>query len=136
MKKRSTEQHRRFFAVVSAAFDHWPEAHKFRPDNAEHLRAWLLVKAKHSSIKTFHVAKSDVEEVARLFPIVAAVMTHRYCWCRPDGASAFAVCVPASIAFDKLDHEIFCRISADVEAVIEAETGMTPDDLLRASEAA
>jgi len=135
-RPRSTEQHRRFFGVVKAAFDNWPEAHRFRPDSPEHLRAWLLVKAKHSSIKTFHVGKNEADEVARLLPIIAAMMLHRYCWCRTDGVSSVAVCVPESIAFDKLEHVAFCKLCDDVEAVIESETGLRADDLLTASEAA
>lgn len=135
-KPRSLDQHRRFFGVLKATFDNWPESHAFKPENAEHLRAWLLVKAKHSSIKTFHVGQNEAAEVARLLPIIAAMMLHRYCWCRTDGVSAVAVCVPESIAFDKMEHAAFCALNDEVEAVILDETGLKADDLLKASEAA
>lgn len=134
-KPRSVDQHRRFFGVIKAAFDNWPETHAFKPDNAEHLRAWLLVKAKHSSIKTFFLGEAEASEMARILPIVAATMMNRYCWCRATD-NAVAVCVPESIAFDKIEHSAFCAINDDVEAVIETETGMKADDLLKASEAA
>lgn len=135
-RSRSTEQHRRFFGVIKATFDNWPEAHAFQPDSAEHLRAWLTVRAGHRTIKTFHVGGAEASELARLLPIVTLMMLNKYCWCKADGVSAVQVCVPESIAFDKLEHADFCKLNDEVAAVIESETGLRADDLLRASEAA
>ena len=45
--ERSLLHIRMFFAFVAHCFENWPEEADFLPDNREHLRAWLLVKAKH-----------------------------------------------------------------------------------------
>jgi hypothetical protein len=49
-KQRSSPQHRRFFKLINVAYHHWPEYTEFSPDNAEHLRAWLLCKSKHRNV--------------------------------------------------------------------------------------
>lgn len=132
-KPRSIDQHRRFFGVIAAAFHHWPEACTFQPDNAEHLRAWLLVKAKHRTIKTFHLP-GDASDSAALIPVVIATMLSKHSWAWAKGHDLF-VCVPESIAFDKLGHQAFCALNDDVDAVLR-EIGLDPDQLLRETEAA
>lgn len=134
-KQRSTVQLRRFFGVIKAAFDNWPDLHTFRPDNEEHLRAWLLVKSKHRSIKAFDVG-ADAADVARMVPLIAATMLEKYCWAWPDGDGQIKVCAPLSIKFASLPHEDFCKLCDEVEAVILAETGMEAEHLLKAKEAA
>lgn len=42
--ERSKEHHNFFFAVCATAYKNWPETHAFQPNNAEHLRAWMLVE--------------------------------------------------------------------------------------------
>ncbi len=133
-KPRSTEQHRRFFALIKAAFQHWPERCNFQPDNEEHLRAYLLVRAKHRTIKTFHLP-ADASDSAALIPVVIATMLGKHAWAWSKGTDLF-VCVPESIAFDKIGHAAFCALNDDVDAVIRAETGLDPDKLLKEAEAA
>ena len=131
---RSLAQHKRFFAVIAAAFNHWPESHRFQPDNEEHLRAWLLVRAGHHTVKTFYL-NDDATETARVVPIVMAMMTGKHSWCRSRG-NELHVCVPQSIAFDKMEHAAFCKLNDDVDEVIRVETGLDPEKLLRETEAA
>jgi hypothetical protein len=83
-KQRSTAQHRRFFGLVKAAYDQWPENHQFDPDNEDHLRAWLLVKAKHRTIKEF-LLDGDTDEAARLIPFVVATMLGKHAWAWGEG---------------------------------------------------
>ena len=40
-KSRSTPQHRRYFALIKAAFKHWPESHDIQFGSAEGLRDYL-----------------------------------------------------------------------------------------------
>lgn len=133
-KPRSIAQHRRFFAVVAAAFDHWPHGHAFQPDSAEHLRAWLLVRAKHCVIKTFHLTE-DATELARVLPVITAIMLGKHSWTRANG-NELLVCVPMSIAFDAVGHNEFGSISATVGEIIRSETGLDPDVLLKETETA
>ena len=127
-KPRSIDQHRRLFAVIAATFANWPERHPFQPQDAEHLRAWLLVKAKHSTVKTFYL-DGDAEEYARVIPIITASMMGKHSWARAQG-NALHVAVPESIAFDKLEHSKFCAINDTVDEIIRAETGLDPEALL------
>lgn len=133
-KPRSLDQHRRFFGMLAAVHSNWPESHRFQPDNAEHLRAWLLVRAGHHTVKTFHL-NDDADELAKVLPVIVATMFSKYAWCRPRG-NELHVCVPESIAFDKLEHAKFCKLNDDVDEIIRAETGLDPDELLRQTEAA
>lgn len=131
-KPRSIDQHKRFFAVVKAAFDNWPHAHKFQPDNAEHLRAWLLVRAGHHTVKTFYLS-DEAAEYARLIPVIVQTMLHKHAWCRAEG-NKLDVCVPLSIAIHgehAIGHQLFCKINDDVDEIIRAETGLDPEALLR-----
>lgn len=128
-KPRSIDQHRRFFGLIKAAFHHWPESVNFQPDNEEHLRAWLLVKAKHRTIKTFHLP-TDASDSAALIPIVIATMTGKHSWAWSKGQDLY-VCVPESIAFDKIGHQQFCALNDDVDEVIRVETGLDPEALLK-----
>lgn len=133
-KTRSLDQHRRFFGLMAALHSHWPEDHPFQPDNSEHLRAWLLVRAGHHTVKTFHL-EGEATEFARLVPVIVATMLGKHAWCRSHGQELH-VCVPQSIAFDKLDHKSFCKLNDDVDEVIRVETGLDPDRLLKETESA
>ena len=128
-KPRSYDQHKRFFAMIAAVYHQWPEMHAFQAENEEHLRAWLLVKAKHCTIKTFYLS-GDTDELARLVPIITATMLHKHSWCRSDGNSLH-VCVPNSINYETVKHKEFCAINDAVDEIIRAETGIDPEALLR-----
>ena len=54
--KRSYPQLKRFMALMQAAFDHWPEGNPFRPDDKEHLRAYLIVRAGFMESVSIRVA--------------------------------------------------------------------------------
>lgn len=128
-KPRSVDQNRRFFAVMKAVYDQWPESHRFQPDNSEHLRAWLLVRAGHHTVKTFYL-DGDTDQFAQVLPVIMASMTGKHAWCRSRG-NELHVCVPQSIAFDKLEHSAFCKLNDDVDEVIRIETGLDPEALLK-----
>lgn len=127
-KPRSYDQLKRFFSVIGAAFHQWPEHHPFQPQDAEHLRAWLLVRAKHCTVKTFYLT-GDAEEYARVIPIIIGTMLHKHSWAKSDG-NALHVCVPESINYQTLGHNAFCVLNDEVDAIIR-EAGLDPDALLR-----
>ncbi len=129
-QQRSSDDHRRFFALVNAAFTHWPEQHDFRPDNAEHLRAWLLCKAGYR--KTTMI-ETD-EPAATVASIEAAFRAaDTYAFVRPYG-DGVAVYSPKSLAWDKLDQKKFWPIRDEVTAVIEDVIGVKADELLKQTE--
>jgi len=131
-KPRSSEDHRRFFALISAAFDQWPEGADFTPDNAEHLRAWLLCKANYR--KTTMI-ETD-EPAATVVAIEAAFRAaDTYAFVRPYGEGV-AVYSPKSVSWDKLDQKKFGPIRDGVTAVIEDVIGVNADELLKQTERA
>lgn len=135
-KPRSPQQHRRFFALINAAFTHWPESFKkFQPDSSEHLRSWLLVKSGHRVIGTFYAPQSDAAGTfAAMIPVVVQTIYRKHVWAW-DKDGAIYVCAPKSIAFAELGHNEFCALNDDVDAVLR-EIGLDPDQLLRETEAA
>ena len=135
-KPRSTEDHRRFFGLIKAAFDHWPEAHEFHPDSPEHLRAWLLCKAEYRDVTMidleFADADASLSKLAILAIEAAIKAAGAYAFVRPNSTGrAAAVFRPKSISFDALDQKKFAPLREAVEHVIEVETGLKAEDLLK-----
>lgn len=136
-RARSEPDHRRFFALVGAAFANWPEQHEFQPSSSEHLRAWLICKAGHYDVTTIPI-EGDNPAVARLAMLAAEAAVKAagaYAFIRPHG-SGLAVFAARSIAWDKLSQKDFAPIRQAVEDVIEAEVGVPCDRLLREHERA
>lgn len=129
-RARSTEQLRRYFAMIRAAFHHWPEAHQYQFANAEELRAFVQMKAGHREIG----AKIPMAGTSKKHAILLAEAAIR-------GAGSYAMPImhgdtlvifrPKSVSFGKMAHLDFCALSDAVEAVIRAETGLDPDQLLK-----
>lgn len=136
-KRRSIEQHRRYFAVVKHAFETWPETHSFQPDNAEHLRKWLQVKAGYRTVQEIDVSRSDPRSMQIVESTLRAAMkaTGDYAWTVVHGKRLYVV-ASRSIAFDKISHGEFCALNNLVQEVIESETGIKIDDLMRETVAA
>ena len=134
-KPRSIDQHKRFFGLVRALYHHWPEGHDFQPDNEEHLRAYLLVKAKHRSIKEFYLSDERMtDDVARLLPVITAMMLNRYCWAWAEG-DALKVCAPLTTNFKDMKHEEACQVYDAVDQYVRS-IGMDPEEVLKQTETA
>jgi hypothetical protein len=135
-KPRSLEQLRRFFAVLRAMKHHWPEKAEFQPENEEHLRKWVLIKAGHKETTDIPVPFAEDEPgVTRLAAVaiegaVAAAGAFAFIRPHPEGGLV-RVFKAKSIAFDKLGQAEFNDLNAEVEAVYEAETGLKADQLLK-----
>ena len=101
VKSRSSPQHRRFFALIKAAFKHWPESHEVQPGSEEGLRDYLQIKAGFGI--PHKIVKGDTT----------------YIWFEHK-----------SIAFDKMPQHEFHRLSSKVELIIEQTLGVNADKLL------
>lgn len=136
---RSPADHRRFFGVIRAAFHHWPEAHEFQPDSEEHLRKWLLCKAGYRDVTMIPVEFADDQPgLVKRITIAAESAVKAaggYAFLRPHG-EGIAVFAAKSIKWDTLDQKQFNAIRDAVESVIESETGLKPDEILKQTEAA
>jgi hypothetical protein len=130
---RSLPDHRRFFALIQAAFHQWKENHEFQPDNSEHLRAWLLCKAGYRT-NTVIEPPSSMDEIA-YYDFVASVegvmraMDGHGFVVMHDGV--VVIVRPKSIAWHKIGQREFGRLRDAVTDIIEAEIGVSADQLLR-----
>ena len=123
---RSTDDHRRFFALIKAAFEHWPDGFEFRPDNAEHLRAYLLCRARYRTTTMI-----EVDEPAKaVFVIeVAFRAAGAYAFVRPYG-DGLAIHAPKSIKWETLPQKQFNDIRDSVTGIIEDVVGVSAEQLL------
>jgi hypothetical protein len=129
-KRRSIDQHRRYFAVIKQAFENWPETHDFQPDNAEHLRKWLQVKAGYRTVQEIDVTRSDPRSMQIIESTLRAAMkaTGDYAWTVVHGKRLYVV-ASRSIAFDKIPHGEFSTLNNKVQEVIESEAGIKVDQM-------
>jgi hypothetical protein len=142
-KNRSLADHRRFFAMIDAAFHQWPEHHEFRPLSSEHLRAWLLCKIRHHEVEVVEVGTEIFEGLSEQQlqlvnmivrsavhrSIEAAVRTAGFAFDRPYG-SGIAIFRPKSINWDSIEQPEFNKIRDAVEIEIEKVIGVPPAQLL------
>lgn len=129
-RARSSPDHKRFFALIRAAFHHWPLQYEFQPDDTEHLRAWLIVKAGHRITTTIKLPSKATPAANRMFfeAVKAGI--------KAAGGRAFvvpmddqlAVLAPKSIA--KMGQQEFAVVRDDVTALIESITETSANRLL------
>jgi hypothetical protein len=120
------------FAVISAAFKSWPEDHAFQPEDPEHLRAYLFVKARHFDAHDIKVKHSDAARLSAQLPAAIkaysggkAPLIHAYPW----GIRLF---VPRSIAGHP-SSKLFHAVSSKVYEVIEVTLNIPIEMLKRAA---
>jgi len=141
VSSRSTPQHRRYMALIKAAYHHWPESHEFQPESETHLRKWLQVSAgyrEHTDIPV--VFAEDEPAVTRLaaLAIEAAIMAAEgYAFVRPhpDGGIV-RVYRSRSISYDTLGHLEACALFDAVAEIIESVIGRSADEILKQTEQA
>lgn len=127
-KPRSVPQHRRYFALIRAAYYHWPEAHEFRPQSEEHLRKWLQAKVGHRIVETVDTAGMSPEQASSA--IASQVRkAGPFAFHSAVGTRFYSV-VSESIDFDTLPHLKACALFDDIAELIEAETGQRCDDMI------
>lgn len=124
-KPRSVPQHRRYFGLIRAAFNHWPETHRFQPLTEERLRKWLQARAGHAIITSIDLAPMTKEEAVSAIAaaLIAAALKDEHYFTHQKSAM-FYVIRSRSIAFDELPHLAACALFDAVAEVIEAETGL------------
>lgn len=132
---RSVPQLRRYFAMIRAAFHHWPESHERQFASEEECRKWLQMKAGHREIGATIPLTGMSKERAMLLAEAAIRAAGSYAVPVIHG-DTLAIWRPKSIAFSKLGHKEACRLFDDVADVIRAETGIDPEEMMRETERA
>jgi hypothetical protein len=130
-RQRSNASHNLLFAVIAEAFKQWPTSEAFQPEDAEHLRAYLLVKARHFDKLDVRCKNSDaislrmqLDAVIRAFCDGKPPLMHAYPW----GIRIFK---PRSISYAAADRKIFNAVSEAVFQIIENAIGVKIEDLKR-----
>jgi hypothetical protein len=128
--KRSSPDHRRLFRILASAYQNWPDGHAFQPQNAEHLRAYLICRAgpdwrnaqctflpEGSREELFAIIRDVLKDNLKKFPILYR-----------DG---IAVISPKSMSFSAMSQAEFGKLRDAITDVIEAEIGCTVADLMQ-----
>ncbi len=128
-KPRSVEQIRRYFALIKAAFHHWPETHPHQFANVDELRSFLQMSAGHRETGAQIPISGMSKERAMLLAEAAIRGAGSYALPVIHG-DTLVVFKPKSISFAKMAHADFCKLSDAVELVIAKETGIDTAKLL------
>ncbi len=124
---RSLRHHRLFMAAIAQAWVNWPESHEFKPQSFDHLRAWLLCKARYCNITTHELDSPHIAEV--MVDVINQSLTQSSGY----GFAVYSnnlvyVLTPKSIKWSKLPQKEFNKISQKVSDVLKAEIEMSLDD--------
>lgn len=128
-KPRSYQQLKRFFAIVRQAWHHWPEYAK-KVDSEDDLRRWLTMSAGYRKIGARIPLKGINSDAAKMLFTEAI-----------KGAGAYAhpvvfddeliIWTPRSIAFNSMGPSEFNDLCDKVSDVIEAQTGLRVEDMMK-----
>lgn len=129
-KPRSIDQHRRYFAMIAAAFHHWPNARDRQFTSSEELRKWAQMKAGYREIGA-QIPLSGIGREKALMLVEAAIRASGSYAVPVLHGDTLVVFRPKSIAFGKLAHIDACKLFDDVAAIIEQEVGVSADRLLK-----
>lgn len=132
---RSVPQLRRYFAMIKAAFHHWPETHSRQFSSVEELRAFLQMSAGFREIGAT-IPLTGMNKDRAVFLAEAAIRAAGSFALPILHGDTLVIFKPKSIAFAKLSHTEFCRLSDDVGEVIFNEIGVRGEQLLKETEAA
>lgn len=118
--------------MVRQAYLHWPETHEEQFSNEEDCRKYLTMKAGWRDIASKTNLTGIREDKAILLASAVLSGLPKNIGARPViHKGQLIIWVPRSIAYDKMPHLEMCALSDEVGSVIEAETGMKLDDLMR-----
>lgn len=134
---RSTPQLRRYFAMVRAFHHHWPEYHPEQFEDADNFRRWLQMKSgPEYRVETARIPLAGVDPDKALMMVKAGMLAMKG-FAYPVVHKGFVVIFQAkSIAYDAMAHKDFCRLSDDVAATFEAQTGLKASEVFREHEGA
>jgi hypothetical protein len=123
---RNYERHKALFGMLKPAFYYWPdpEVEPFRPNDAEHLRAWLLVKAGWRESEDLRISGTS----SKYATIMAMAFLNRK---REKTAVHFEemkdgirVYWPKSVAYTKCSEDQFRRVLTNVTEIVEEIIGV------------
>ncbi len=134
-KPRSWDQHKRYFSLIRAAFEHLPEDFEHQFSNVHEFRKWCEMKVGWREVG----AQIELRRVSKEQAMLLAEAAIR-------GAGSFAVPVihkdtlvifrPKSVSFAAMPHLEFCALSNAIDDLIRDIIGVEPKQLLKERERA
>lgn len=142
-QRRHSRAHRLFFSMINIAFENWPEKHyaEFRPNDREHLRAWLLWQAGHYDTVADRL-QHDVGDEMRVKGFMTAVLLRMHAngthfFFLDAAADRLVAYVPRSIGYEYLDERAFAPIRQavfdEIEIRLETKIALLIEEAKRAS---
>ena len=133
-ESRNPKRHAMFFAVLAEAFKNWPEAHEFKPESPEHLRAWLLCKAGHCETIDIHVPAGANLSMHPMMLALVAFTGSKSVFVGPTKSGNLRAFRPKSQSFSRCKEADIKPIIDRVYDIIAVESGMAICDLKREAE--
>jgi len=126
-KGRSPDQHRRFFGLIKAAFENWPEAETFQPATPLHLRKWAAVKAGW-----FYIVSNENPNYARQAAEFAmqVLRQHNEPGWIVERRGQIALVSARSISYKDMSHQNACRVFSAAEDILCEILGFPNGDAL------
>lgn len=123
-RTRSDEEHNLLFGCIGLAFENWPHAHPYKPDDAECLRAWLAIEVGHTEIlEVPQVLGTDPKAIAEVGKFFCGGKRHFRMGRAGDG---FVILRPLTMKKSEISVREFRSVADAIYQIIEAETGITP----------
>lgn len=129
-KPRSLDQHRRYFLLVAAAMEHWPEHHEHQFTSIEALRKYLEMKAGWREIGA-KIPLSGVRKEHAVVLVEAAIRAAGSYAMPILHGDVLVIFRPKSISFARMPHLEFCALNEAVGNVIRDIIGVEPEQLLK-----
>ena len=133
--KRSIPQLKRYFAMIKAYYANWPERCSRQFVSAKALRKWAQIRAGHFEVGITIPLIGVSKERARMLVEAAIRAVDSYAEPVIHGDS-LTILKPKSIRFGSLGHLAACRLFDEVGAVLQQETGIDPEQILKETEQA
>lgn len=130
---RSSKQNRMFHALIQAALDN--QVHGPMLETADHMKAYLLIRACHCHETRIPLAKQSARETMMAARRMSAFLRQHSDFCETtydEGRGELVLRTAKPWRFSKTDHETANRV---MEAVVKEITdnivpGVTPEQLL------
>jgi hypothetical protein len=132
---RSTPQLRRYFGMIRAFHTHWPEAHPEQFDDCDNFRYWLQMKTSPQyRYEKARIPLNGVPENTALLMVRAGMMANEGFAYPKVYNGCVVIWKPKSIAYEKMPHADFCKLSDEIAVTFEAETGLNAKDVFKETE--
>ena len=133
-KVRSLPQHRRFHALIAAAYASWPETHERQFPTVLALRKWATAKAGFFNVagRIHFTGARESTAVMLAQAAMGAAGAHAIATAHKG---ELVIIVAKSIRFDRMDQDQFNELCNRVADVLAAEIGCEADAILNGADA-